>query len=195
VTELRDSDAHLSAIASGDAQAFAAWMAVAEPEIRGSLRRFAAVVDVEAVLQETLLKVWQVAPRHEPDGRPNSLLRLGVRIGRNQAISEIRKDRSAHLDEDGLARTLARLAAEDGTPSPSDPILRRWIAFCREKLPEKPALALTARLTSQGGQSDAELAASLRMKKNTFLQNFTRARKMLAECLRSQGIDVEGETT
>ena len=33
----------------------------------------------EAVVQETLLRLWQVAPRHTPDGRPDSLLRLGIR--------------------------------------------------------------------------------------------------------------------
>jgi len=53
-----DLDRHLPAIVAGDAQAFAAWLAGAEPRIRASLRGFAAQVDVEAVLQETLLRVW-----------------------------------------------------------------------------------------------------------------------------------------
>lgn len=48
--------------------------------IHQSLRSFAAKVDTEAVLQESLLRVWQVAPKVVPDGRENCLLRLGVRI-------------------------------------------------------------------------------------------------------------------
>ncbi|MCZ7684030.1 MAG: hypothetical protein M5U28_36765 [Sandaracinaceae bacterium] len=81
----------LAMIAAGDADVFATWMAGAEPALRAGLRRFAAHVDTEAVLQETLLRVWQVAPRFVPDGRPDGLLRLGHRIARNLAVSEIRK--------------------------------------------------------------------------------------------------------
>jgi hypothetical protein len=43
---------------------------------RGSLRSFAERVDVEAVVQAALVRVWQVAPRVRPDGRPEPLLRL-----------------------------------------------------------------------------------------------------------------------
>src|SRR5690606_14601871 len=72
-----DLDVHLAAIVAGDTRAFGRWLAGAEAPVRDSLRSFARVVDVEAVLQEALLRVWQVAPRFEPDGRPNGLLRLG----------------------------------------------------------------------------------------------------------------------
>ena len=34
-------------------------------------------------------RVWQVAPRFKPDGRPDALLRLAIRIGRNLAVSEL----------------------------------------------------------------------------------------------------------
>jgi hypothetical protein len=71
--------------------------------------------------------------------------------------------------------------------------LRRIIAICREKLPRKPALALMARLSSAGGEPDLVLAEQLGMKLNTFLQNFTRARKLLAECLARNGVDLEAE--
>jgi RNA polymerase sigma-70 factor (ECF subfamily) len=37
------------------------------------------------------------------------------------------------------------------------------------------------------------VAATLGMKKNTFLQNFGRARKLLVECLRKRGVDLEVE--
>lgn len=185
-----DLDVHLSAIVRGDKPAFACWLAGAEPPVRDSLRSFARVIDVEAVLQEALLRVWQVAPRFEPDGRPNGLLRLGVRIARNLAVSELRRTRTAPADHADLEAALAEGAEPAALP---DPILRQAIEACRDKLPAKPRQALDARLASAGGHDDGDLAASLGMKVNTFLQNFTRARQLLAECLKRQGIVLSEE--
>jgi DNA-directed RNA polymerase specialized sigma24 family protein len=179
-----DLDDHLPQIAAGDADAFARWMAGAEPSLRAGLRRFAAQVDAEAVLQEALLRVWQVAPRVIADGRPNALLRLAHRIAHNLAISEIRKRREVPR---------AEASEEVVTPRTPDPMLREVIAKCRELLPTKPSEALTARLSSAGGEPDDVLAERLGMKKNTFLQNFTRARALLAECLEKHGVDLEAE--
>jgi RNA polymerase sigma factor (sigma-70 family) len=178
-----DLDVHLAAIALGDADAFGRWMAGAEPVLRAGLRRFAAHVDAEAVLQETLLRVWQVAPRFAPDGRPNGLVRIGHRIAHNLAISEIRKRRE----------TAPEAAEPAVAPSTPDPMLREVIVKCREKLPAKPKEALAARLSSEGGEPDLVLAERLGMTKNTFLQNFTRARALLSECLKKHGVDLEAE--
>jgi RNA polymerase sigma-70 factor (ECF subfamily) len=49
---------------------------------------------------------------------------------------------------------------------------------------------MLARLGSGGGADDATLAASLRMRLNTFLQNVSRARRLLVECLRGRGVEV-----
>lgn len=187
-----DADEHLSGIMSGDAEAFARWMGVAEPEVRLSLRRFAASVDAEAVVQETLLRVWQVAPRFRADGRPNGLLRLAVRIAHNLAVTETRKRRDVAMGDDGLEACLNHLARGE-TVHHGDPHLRRAIVGCREKLPAQPAKALNARLSSEGGLHDADLAEAVGMKLNTFLQNFSRARKLLADCLRKAGVDLEVE--
>lgn len=176
-----DLDVHLAAIVAGDADAFASWMAGCEQRIRDSLRSFASVVDVEAVLQETLVRVWQVAPRFEPDGQPNGLVRFAVRIGRNLAVSELRRTR---------AQPVAELDPGAGELAAPDPMLRRAIVECRDKLPPKPREVLDARLT---GGDDGELAEALGMRLNTFLQNFTRARQLLAECLRRRGIAVDQE--
>ena len=189
---MTDTDVHLPGIMSGDAQAFARWMSVAEPEVRSSLRRFAASVDAEAVVQETLLRVWQVAPRFRADGRPNGLLRLSVRIAHNLALSETRKRRDLAMGTEGLEANLNRLATGE-TRSPGDPHLRRAIHGCRDKLPAQPAKALDARLASEGGMADADLAQSVGMKLNTFLQDLSRARKLLAECLRKAGVNIEAE--
>ena len=173
-----DLDVHHAAIVAGDTRAFGRWMAGAEANVRLSLRSFASAVDVEAVLQEALLRVWQVAPRFAPDGRPNGLLRLGVRIARNLAISEVRRTRATPVED-------VEPVAEPAEP---DPLLRKAIAECRDQLPPKPRQALDARLASAGGEDDTDLAESLHMRLNTFLQNFTRARQLLADCLRKKGV-------
>lgn len=186
-----DLDAQLPSIMAGDAAAFGRWLAGAERPVRESLRSFASVIDTEAVLQEALLRVWQVAPRFVPDGRPNGLLRLGVRIARNLAISEVRRRRAVPAEPDDVEAALAR--AEERTAAPPDPMLRETIRTCREQLPERPRQALDARLASAGGAEDTDLAEELGMRLNTFLQNFTRARQMLAECLRRRGVILDVE--
>lgn len=186
-----DLDVFLPAIASGDTNAFGAWMAHAEGPLRDSLRTFVTVVDVESVLQEALVRVWRVAPRFVPDGRPNGLLRLGHRIARNLAISEVRRTRARAVPEAELARDAA---FDESVPiDEPDPLLRDAIVRCRERLPERPRRALDVRLQAEGGQSDESLARSLDMRLNTFLQNFGRARKLLAECLKKAGIAIEEE--
>lgn len=180
-----DTDLELVAIAAGDADAFARWLATAEEPLRRSLRGFAAAVDTEAVLQEALLRAWQVAPRCTPDGRPHGLLRLCARIAHNLAVSAARRYR--------LAPVPASDAIPDVALEPAalpDEAVRSAVAACREKLPNQPARALAARLDDQGANSDHQLAATLGMRTNTFLQNITRARALLAECLRRAGIDL-----
>ena len=188
---LAAGDDLLAAVQAGDGGAFARWLAGAEGRLRDSLRSFAARVDVEAVLQEALLRVWQIAPRLASDGRPEVLLRVGIRVARNLAVSELRQSRLEPLEIEALERLAA--SRDDLPPRPdasTDPMLRRAIEECRRQLPRKPAQALEARLDSAGAEADAELAERLRMRRNTFLQNITRARRLLAHCLKRRGIDL-----
>ena len=185
-----DLDEHIAGIQSGDPVAFGRWLAAAEPTLRLTLRSFATVVDVEAILQEALLRVWQVAPRFLPDGEPNSLFRFAVRMTRNLAISEQRRGGMHRLQELTAERAAAVPALE---VSPPDPLLRRRIEECQDALPNKPGLALLARLASDGTEPDDVLAARLSMRVNTFLQNVTRARRLLEECLSLHGVDLRGE--
>lgn len=182
-------DAYLPAIASGDPDAFASWVAVAEPRIRGSLKSFARSVDTEAVMQECLLRVWQVAPRFEPDGKPDGLIRLGVRIARNLALTEVRRRRPGSI----TAAMLAEMEVDETVAAEPDPELRSIIRRCLEKLPMKPRLAIDARM-AMAGLPDEALAKSVRMKPNTFLQNIRRARITLAECLEQNGIQLAGRS-
>jgi RNA polymerase sigma-70 factor (ECF subfamily) len=160
-------------------------MAGAELPLRRSLRPFAASVDTEAVMQETLLRVWQSAGRCRPDRKGNSLLRFAIQIGKNLSISEVR--RHGGRFEANLSGNPPELI-DPGAPP--DPLLAARISDCFSKLPDKPRLALMARLAAAGGAPDKELAEKLRMRQNTFLQNITRARRLLAECLKRFGIDL-----
>ncbi len=172
----------LQAIALGDANAFARWLTTAEPRLRDSLSSFAAQVDVEAVVQETLLRAWQVAPKIKDDGKGECLLRLSIRIGRNLAIDETRRQkRHTKVSEEAPELSV-------DLPKVRDPFLLEIIQLCQEHLPKKPALALSARLDSQGATDDASLADSLGMRLNTFLQNLSRARKHLLGCLEEKGV-------
>ena len=181
-------DALLPAIASGDMQAFASWLADAEPRIRLSLRRFAKLVDTEAVLQETLLRVWQVAPRVQVDARGDSLVRLGVQIAHNLAVDHARRN-------ERLERAAREQAFELDTTidaAPADPLLRERIRSCAKRLPKQPAAVLTCRLENRGALSDETLAERLSMQLNTFLKNFGRARQLLLECLAKAGVELGG---
>ena len=181
-----DLDAHLPGIGAGDTDAFARWLAGAEAPLRASLRSFAANVDAEAVLQETFLRVWTLAPRFTPDGRANALLRFAHRIARHLAISETRR-RHGETSLEASAEDPPDLAAA----APPDPLLRAAIEACRGQLSGKPALALAQRLATGGDEPDAAIARRLGMTLNTFLQNFTRARKQLADCLKKRGVRLD----
>src|SRR5215475_7773077 len=135
-----DLDTHLAAIAAGDPDAFARWMIGAERPLRESLRSFATRVDVEAIVQEALLRAWHVAPRVERDGA-NALLRMTLRIARNLAIDEARRVRCVATDDDDLDASL-RFATSDAMP---DPLLRDVIHDCSARLPAKPRKVLGAR--------------------------------------------------
>ncbi len=181
---------HLPAVVAGDTDAFGRWLAGAERPLRASLRSFAVRLDTEAVLQECLLRIWQTAPRVEVDGRANALLRWGLRIGRNLALSELRRARVESWEIDALERLAGRIEEFAEEVALPDPLLRRTIEECMRRLPRKPALALTLRLHGAGNAPDVSLARSAGMKLNTFLQNFGRARRLLADCLAKRGIDV-----
>jgi len=154
-----------------------------ELAVRRSLRPFALHVDTEAVVQEAFLRIWQVAPRFVPDGKPNGLLRLLMRIARNLALDESKRRREVPIDDRAHPPPEIAVAWVE-----VDPLLRNVVVDCMGRLPPQPVAALSARLTSQGSESDAVIAERLRMKRNTFAQNVARARRLLAECLEQHGI-------
>ena len=133
------------------------------------------------------LRIWQVAPRVRADGRPNALLRLAIRSARNLAIDEARRARRSDSNPETLARALEDADTAAGELEAPDPWLRQAIVECRDALPDKPRAALSARIESIGSEPDAALAARLGMRLNTFLQNVTRAKRLLSSCLEGRG--------
>jgi len=184
---MTDTDVELNAISKGDTDAFARWMAQAEPRLRRSLRSFAAQVDAEAVVQEALLRAWHFAPRLTADEQADALLRFSMRTARNLAITETRKRRPAFVPDD------AGFSAEACFSGPNDAAeLREAIADCFDAVPAKPRQAMQARLRGHYA-SDAALADDIGMTLNTFFQNIRRARLALLACLRRRGFVLEPE--
>src|SRR5688572_27200393 len=172
----------------GDTEAFAAWMARVEGPLRRSLRPFAYAVDVEAVLQEGLMRMWRAAPALELKGSDASL-RYALRVVRNLAISEARRlRRLAPLDLDALEQLPEGRVEPDPVP---DAGLRRIILECIEKLPPRPRQALRHRMSGYIF-TDRDIAEMLDMTVNTFLQNIVRARRLVAKCLGRQDVHLEG---
>jgi RNA polymerase sigma-70 factor (ECF subfamily) len=184
-----DPDEFLWLIAARDVDAFGEWVREAEPRIRANLRSFAPHVDVEAVVQETLQRIWEVAPRLVADGRRNGLLPLAITIGRNLARSELRRRK---VEEATIQRIEREMPPIREAPR-GDPWLRKRIMECLRRLPQQPRRALLARIGDAGAAVDSALAQGLGMSLNTFLQNIGRARKHVAECLRRHRVDLARE--
>jgi DNA-directed RNA polymerase specialized sigma24 family protein len=170
---------------TGDAEAYGRWMSMVEIPLRRSLQRFARAVDVEAVIQETFLRMWLLA---QDSGRKlegsHASLKFSHRVARNVALEEMRRyrqDRFIELD------ALDDMPEGQVQPDCPDPALAQAIAHCLQRLPAKPRSALLARL-NKGYRPDRELAAGLGMRGNAFLQNIVRARRLLRNCLEKQGV-------
>lgn len=180
-----DLDELAPAIGARDVGAFAKWVSVAEPCLRHALAGTARCVDAEAVVQETLLRVWQIAPHFKSDGRPNGLLRLSCRIARNVAITEFRRQHPARELPADLEVPEWR-----GGRSVDAEGLGGAIRECFERLPAAPRQAMEARLRSHSDKDEA-IARSMGMKINTFFQNIRRARLAIVNCLKERGFELE----
>ncbi len=169
-------------------EAFAEWMTMVEIPLRRSLRRFARAVDVEAAMQETFMRMWLVAtdPGRTLEGTDASL-KFAFRVARNVALEEIRRNRSDRFVD---LEKLEDLPEGTYDPTPGDPALAGAIAECFERLPAKPRRALQARLNGDS-LADNALAARMRMRLNTFLQNIVRARRGMEKCLEGKGVRLE----
>lgn len=182
-----DPDATFLRACGGDREAFADWIGAVEAPIRRSLARYARAVDVESVMQETLLRMWLYAQDRGAELRGEAAsLRFAVGMARNIARSEARRmGRVSFLPSEEVPEV------EVQPDPPPDPALRRAIEACLKQLKGKPLAALMARLQHQETLADRELAKLTDMTLNTFLQNVVRARRAVAECLSRRGVALE----
>lgn len=174
-------------VCRADREAFEVWLAEVEIPLRRSLAPWARAVDVESVMQETLIRMWIFAldRGRELEGE-NASLRWAVGMARNVARNEARRfGREEYLPPKEVPEVPV-----DPEP-PSDPALRRIIHACLEALTGRPREALLARLHRGHHTPDRALAASLQMKVNTFRQNIVRARKQIRACLEDRGAPPE----
>ena len=182
-----DYDAEIAewqAIAQGNQDAFSRWFARCEIQLRRSLRSFARTIDVEAVVQETVMKVWELAATIGPRGRPDFLLHWAQEVAKNHALNRSdRAKREVPLEAHHDLPTRATVSA-------SDPILRARIRECLAALSASTRRVLEARLHDAGQHSDRDLSAMLGMSYDTFRKNLSRAREALEQCLREHGIDL-----
>ena len=179
--------AELHAIGRRDRDTFSRWFARCEIPLKQSLRSFAQVVDVEALVQDTAFKVWEHASRITPDGRTGFLLRWARTVALNAARNIARRpghrpEHQVPLEDHPEAGAAVIMAG--------DPILRARIRQCLERLQTHQQRAFRARFDDSGQRTDRDLATSVGMSFDVFRQNMTRGRKALVKCLSSFKIDV-----
>jgi DNA-directed RNA polymerase specialized sigma24 family protein len=175
----------------GNPEAFAEWAGRVERPVRASLGRFARAVDIEVVMQETLLRMWVLAAHTDRSFEgENASLRVALGVARNVAREELRRARrDEHLPlEDVEDESDLHIDPEPGP----DPGLARAIRECLRKLPKRLQAALTLRIDLGAMYPDRDLAERLGLKLNTFLQHIVRARKGMAECLHRKGVELSG---
>ena len=179
----------LQAIVRRDQDAFGRWVTQHEIPLRLALRRFAELVDVEVIVQETAIVVWERAATIRPDGRRGFLWRWAVTVALNKARNEAR--RTARLAHDVTSTELENeLADPDSARTQPDQMFIARLNRCRSQLPETLGRALDVRIEDNGQRSDRELATSIGVSFDAFRQSLARGRKALKQCLSSFGIDL-----
>jgi len=171
---------------AGDVDAFGDWMGRVERPIRRGLARYASLVDAEGIVQETLLRMWHLArDRNRTLAGENASLRWALALARNLARNEARKAKR-HAE-------LANLPVGDEPvlDPDSDPLLMKRIRECVEKLAGQLGRVFDLRLRLGPQIPDADLAQMSNMRRNTFLQNVTRARRQVVKCLEAAGVTRE----
>jgi len=185
VTEI---DELFAQVRDGNSVAFAEWAGRVERPVRLSVMRYARAVDLEVVVQDCLLRMWLLATSPRELEGENASLRMAIAVARNVAREELRRTRrDVHAPLEDVENALEVMV--EPSPAP-DPGLARAIRECLEKLPGRSRTALLKRIEHGATQPDCDLAASLGLKLNTFLQHIVRARKRMAECLARKGVEM-----
>jgi RNA polymerase sigma factor (sigma-70 family) len=192
--------AEWEAIARRDPDAFGRWFARHDIPLKRSLRTFSRDVDVEAIVQDTAIRVWERASTIVPDGRPAFLMRWATTVAKNNARNEVKRATcstppGSHGDNDP-PRVRRQLPLAEGDHHldttfavvGSDPWLRARILRCLEELSPILRRAIDAVLAEGGQRPYREVAAARGMSHDSLRQNLKRARNALEQCLGLSGI-------
>lgn len=187
---MSELDALWARVCRGDRDAFGDWMGRVESPLRRGLAPFARNVDVEGVVQETLLRMWVYAQDRgvELAGEDASLRwahGMARNIARNEARRHGRERAMTPADLEGIVANQGPVAPDD---PPTDPFVARAIRECLDLVVGQPLRAIRARLEFGHLLPDQEIAQLVGMKVNTFRQNLVRAREQLRRCLEGKGV-------
>jgi DNA-directed RNA polymerase specialized sigma24 family protein len=177
--------AEWQAIVRRDEDAFKRWLERTHIHLRLSLRSFATAVDVEVVVQETAIRVWERASTIVPDGSPAFLTRWAATVARNNArnaVKRAQREVPLHQAADRPETQIGRAGV--------DPFLRTRLHGCRERLPDALRRVIDMILADGGQRSARECATAGRMSYDAFRQNLARGRRALENCLREHGIEI-----
>ena len=178
-------------VQAGDQDAFASWMKLVEMPLRRMLRSYARAVDVEALFQEGMLRMWVLARRLHLEGRDASA-RYAWTLLRNLARAEVRRaGRWEWIPAETIEGDDRFSLQPDPTP---DPGLARAIRECLEKLPSMMREAIEARVHLGSNLPDRTIAVWLGTTRDAFVKNVSRARQAMARCLGRRGISLQGIT-
>ncbi len=168
-----DVEALLLRIAAGDGSALEPLYTKIRPGVYGfALTITRSVHDAEDVLQDTILRVCEAAPRYRPNGRPMPWI---LTITKNFALMKLRENGRADMlpfeDWERLTAHLPRVTPEDRV------VL--YAALYRLTEAERQIVALHV----VGGFLHRECAAMLHLPLSTVLSKYNRAIKKLQHAL------------
>ena len=182
----RESIALMSRVANGDADAFAALVALHEHAVIGTCAKMLGNIDdAHDIAQHVFLRVWKSAPRYQPTAKFTTWL---FTITRNLVFNHTRSTRRARFvsidaDEDNEAKQHVNRAVSTTTPSDSalEAELSSAIDNAIAHLPESQRLAVILRRYE--GLSYEEIAETMDSSVSAIKSLLFRARAQLREAL------------
>jgi RNA polymerase sigma-70 factor (ECF subfamily) len=146
----RESIMLMSRIAEGDAEAFAALVALHQHAVIGTCAKMLGNIDdAHDLAQQVFLRVWKSAPRYKPTARFTTWL---FTITRNLVFNQTRSNQRAHfvsIDAEGDNEASQRVLQAATATTPADDALAAELAHAIDqaiqKLPETQRLAVILR--------------------------------------------------
>jgi RNA polymerase sigma-70 factor (ECF subfamily) len=169
----------LGAIAKRDAAAFERLYGATRAKLYGVLLRILGKPELaEEVMQETYLKVWNMADQFDPlRGSPITWM---VAIARNRAIDIVRKRSEVSIEEEPEALEVADTAPQPLARREMTEELKRLLSCLGKLDPEKQRIVL---LAYYSGWSREQLSMKLDIPVNTIKTWLRRSLLEIRECM------------